>query len=211
MIHIKDKVVTIMNSLPNSEVNPIDYSMAPIPPFKGNGDVKLIIIGQDPTIRNRKSRENIKCTLNLDKSGALKTYIKKIVFGLGFTFENVYATNLFKYFYNLPPQDTFEVLNQHLLPNLELLKEEISEYPDVPIITLGEPVLQLLSNNTFKVRNHWDYNGCGFHHVLSKDSQLNRDFYPFIHIGSYQKVFYKEKLPKYIRYMNDNLNKTKNI
>ena len=203
MDDIEKKVVAIMQSLPQVEENPIDYDKNPIPPFKGNGDVKLIIIGQDPTIRNIKSRDDIRCTLNLDKPGSLKTYIERIVAGLGLSFDNVYATNIFKYFYTVPPQDTFSVLEQHVLPNLELLKAEINEYPNAIIITLGEPVLKLLTKQNNKVRKHWNYKDCGFHHVLAKDNKLGRDFYPFIHISSYCKHFYKDNFQRYIQYVID--------
>jgi hypothetical protein len=58
--------------------NPIDLVLKVIPPFKGASEIKLIVIGQDPTIRNVSSRKNITCTLNLDKNNSLKTYIGSI-------------------------------------------------------------------------------------------------------------------------------------
>jgi hypothetical protein len=51
-----------------------------------------------------------------------------------------------------------DVLYAHLEPNLELLKEELSQYKGIPIITLGEPVLQLLTHPKAKVHEYWDYN-----------------------------------------------------
>lgn len=82
-----------------------------VPPFIGKDEIKLVVIGQDPTVRNPKSRKSVTCTLNLNKqNSALYRYIKRLCDGLGITMENVYATNLFKYFYSIPPANTPEVL-----------------------------------------------------------------------------------------------------
>ncbi|HOW31170.1 MAG TPA: hypothetical protein PLP88_06360, partial [Bacteroidales bacterium] len=116
--------------------NPIDLSLGVIPPFIGSSDIKLIIIGQDPTIKNVASRKNITCTLNLDKKNALRTYIHGICSELGITIENVYATNLFKYFYTIPPAETMEVLRSHLKPNLALLQQELEGFKNIPLIAL---------------------------------------------------------------------------
>lgn len=121
-----------------------------VPPYIGMDEIKLVVIGHDPTERNPESRKNVTCTLNLNKqNSALYRYIKRLCDGLGITMENVYATNLFKYFYSIPPANTPEVLKSHLHPNLELLKEELSSLnlsAEYPVITLGEPVLNLLLN-----------------------------------------------------------------
>ncbi|MGE5437901.1 MAG: hypothetical protein ACM3O3_11780, partial [Syntrophothermus sp.] len=46
--------------------------------YKGNSEIKLIILGQDPTVKNEKSRSKISTVLNLDKQGALKSYLNNI-------------------------------------------------------------------------------------------------------------------------------------
>ena len=140
------------------EENRIDIKLTPVAPFQIGNEIKLIIIGQDPTIKNEKSRSKITSTLNLNKSGALKNYIYEICIGLGLNMENVYATNVFKYFYTIPPAQTMQVLKVHLQPNLELLKTEIASFPKAKIITLGEPVLQLLTTDKNLVKDYWDYN-----------------------------------------------------
>ena len=70
--------------------NPIDLGLPVIPPFKGNAAIKLIVIGQDPTIQNTNTRNKIRYTLNLDKNNALKTYLVQICAGLGISIENVF-------------------------------------------------------------------------------------------------------------------------
>lgn len=185
--------------------NPIDISLPIIKPFVGSEPIKLIVLGQDPTIKNPNTRKNITCTLNLDKENSLRRYISGICEGLGITIENVYATNLFKYFYSIPPAQTMDVLYAHLEPNLELLKEELSGYKNIPIITLGEPVLQLLTNPKAKVREYWDYNpktgesNGNFTFCKASDNKLARDFYPFPHQPSIRKRFYGGAINEYIR------------
>lgn len=187
--------------------NQINLELNTIPPFKGNCEIKLIIIGQDPTIRNVSSRKNITRTLNLDKSNSLKTYISSICEKLGITLENVYATNLFKYFYTYPPADTPEVLQAHLEPNLELLKQELNEYKGLPVITLGQPLLQLLCGKNALVRNYWGYErksrktNENFSYSNASENKLNRDLYPFPHQPSIRKEFYKNTLDSYTQFM----------
>lgn len=199
-----DEIRTILKKQNDFSINRIDNNLPIIKPFIGSGSIKLIIIGQDPTIKNEKTRKNIEYTLNLDKWNALRTYIERICTGLRITIDNVYATNLYKYFYTIPPAQTMNVLHAHLQPNLELLKEEISVFKNTSIITLGEPVLQLLTTPTAKVRDYWDYNRkTGLSNGYFKFSKVNenklgRDFYPFPHQPSIRKKFYEETIDKYI-------------
>jgi hypothetical protein len=209
-----DKVYGIRKQLKSKSdllSNPIDLNLPVISPFKGQHDVKLIILGQDPTIKNTSTRIKIKYTLNLDKNNSIKFYIGQICEGMGFDIENVYATNLFKYFYTIPPANTMDVLTNHLKPNLMLLKEELKIYSKVPILTLGEPVLQLLTHPKAKVREYWDYNKItgrsnrNFTFSEGIENKLEKDFYPFPHQPSIRKIFYKNTLSEYINFI-----KTKN-
>lgn len=191
--------------------NPIDLNLNVIPPFNGGKEIKLIILGQDPTIKNVASRKNITHTLNLDKKNSLRAYINGICSELGITMENVYATNLFKYFYTLPPAETMQVLRSHLAPNLALLQLELERFKNIPVIALGEPVLRLLTHETAKVRVYWDYdpktgvsNG-DFKFSQANDNKLLRDFYPFPHQPSIRKVFYKNTFAKYLKFMKTSL------
>ena len=204
---LRDKLAKENHSLNN----PIDLGLNVIPPFKGTSEIKLIIIGQDPTVRKITSRKNITRTLNLDKKNSLKTYISSICEKLGIKLENVYATNLFKYFYTYPPADTPEVLYAHLEPNLELLKQELDEYKGLPIIILGQPLLQLLCGKKALVRNYWGYKKKGgktngnFTYSNESENKLNRDFFPFPHQPSIRKEFYKNTLDVYTIFVNNKI------
>lgn len=206
--------LTIRDSLKNTQddnTNTIDNQLLPVLPFRISNNIKLIILGQDPAVKNAKSRHSIEYTLNLDKNGALKSYIEYICASLSISLENIYATNLFKYFYSKPPAETPAVLKKHLLPNLELLKKELAGYKNVPVITLGEPVLQLLTDDTNFVKSFWGYNSktkntnnifslCG-----ASFNIIKRDFFPFPHQPSLRKDFYKNTLNQYLDFMKSKL------
>ena len=208
-INFKQEVNDIIQRLSKYPSNPIQPESGIVPPFTGKGEIKLIIIGQDPTIRNVERRKDINVTLNLDKNGALRTYIERICLSLGIQLNNVYATNLFKYFYTIPPAQTLDILEAHLNENLTLLSKELSSFPRCPIITLGEPVLKLLVNqgNPDIVRYYWDYDKKtklskgNFHLVSAQDSKLSRDFFPFCHQPSIRKDFYNKTFDQYVNFM----------
>lgn len=209
-INFEKEVEKIISQLTNYEENPISKELGFVPPYNEAGkDIKLIIIGQDPTIKNEKQRCKINATLNLDKSGAIRKYVEDICEGLKISLTNVYATNVFKYFYTVPPAGTFEVLEKHLTPNLNLLKKELSAFQQCPIITLGEPVLRLLANNKTKVREYWDYNpktgltNGNFKFVSANDNKLNRIIFPFCHQPSIRKDFYKNTLNQYVHFVKE--------
>lgn len=190
----------------DSEINRIDMSLSPIPPYKGNREIRLIIIGQDPTIKNFSQRSKISTTLNLNRSGSLKRYIELICEKMGLTLENVYATNIFKYFYTTPPANTIEVLFDHSTMNLKLLRRELEVYQDLPIITLGEPVLMVLSGIPGdKVRNYWDYNKGVSGQAFSKctENDLDREFFPLPHQPSSWRRFYSDTFDQYLNFIHE--------
>lgn len=197
----------VLTSNSDFKENPIDNLLFPVLPFRISNDINLIILGQDPTVKNEKSRRSIEYTLNLDKSGSLKSYISEIAETLRLKFDNVYATNFFKYFYSDPPERTMHVLYAHLEPNLRLLMEELSAYPKVPIITLGLPVLRLLTHEKAEVHRYWGYDKKSrrstgvFDCCKEGDNKLERNVFPFPHQPSLRKPFYKETLMNYLKYV----------
>ena len=113
-------------------------SNLPIPVVKrGTGPIKLIILGQDPTVKDEAGRAKIKTVLNLDKKGGLLVYLAKIAKGLDLDLNaNVYATNYLKCFFTHPPTqikeiDIFQAFGPYWLP---LLLDELKEFEGVPIV-----------------------------------------------------------------------------
>ena len=97
------EVKQVINKLVSSEISSyIDTSLTPPAPFRGGGEIKLIVLGQDPTVHNPKHREKLKVTLLLNQPGRLRTYIEDICNGLDIELdENIYATNLLKNFFTV--------------------------------------------------------------------------------------------------------------
>lgn len=200
--------------LSNQDISRFVDANYPIPKvFCGKGDIRLIILGQDPTVKNAKSRAKIKTVLNLDRNNALRRYLEEICDGLGIDLdENVYATNLYKNFFIDPPTqikeiNIFEAFSLYWLP---LLQDELSMFPEVPVISLGEPLLETLVSGDAspKVREYWGYTSRWkawetgpFNFLNSVENILDRVIYPFPHQPSLSKQFYRGRLPYYVDYV----------
>jgi hypothetical protein len=192
----------------------VDHAL-PIPRvFRGTGTIKLIIVGQDPTVRNPLRRKQIDMVLDLNKSdGHIRGYINEISTGLQISLEqNVYATNFYKNFFVDPPTeinktDIFDEFSGYWLP---LLKSEIEQFPLAPIITLGEPILKPLlhKGQEYQVRHYWGYSidrregeRPEFKHIKPEANHLGRTIFPFPHQPSTTKDFYKCTMASYIDYV----------
>jgi hypothetical protein len=130
---LQDKSQAILDRLirtPNI-ADKIDRRLGIPNPYRPTGRVKLIFLGQDPTVKRAASRQSITLSLNLDKPGALSAYLGKISNLVGLSLpRNIYATNLLKNFFVDPPAtyspEYLSKLADYWLP---LLKEELSEFP----------------------------------------------------------------------------------
>ncbi len=189
-------------------------STLPVPtPHRGQGAIKLIVLGQDPTVKRPESRKAISTALNLDKKGSVNAYLTRICAGLGIELtENVYATNLYKNFFVRPPTQISEidVFQAFLDAWPPLLQDELATWADIPVITLGEPLLAPLvgSNVSAKVRDYWGYTPqwqAGqvkpFAYIKAADNQLHRVTFPFPHQPSLRKLFYKARMDDYIAFV----------
>jgi hypothetical protein len=185
---------------------------APVP-FRGTGDIKLIILGQDPTVKDPEYRKKIKVTLLLNQPGGLRTYLGNICSGLGINLDkNIYATNLLKNFFTKPPDqirkensDFMQLVSAYWIP---LLIKEISEFPNIPVLTLGEPVLNCLlkTSDWMLIRNYWGYIGPAlygenFSFISSEENVLNRNIFPFPHIHGQKHKFYLSQIGGYLKFM----------
>lgn len=191
----------------------IDTGLKSPRPFGDGENVRLIILGQDPTVKNPASRANVHVVLNLNRNGSLRTYLKQVCTGLGLNIDqHVFATNLFKNFFVSPPAsyppDRLRRIANYWMP---LLLEELARYPNAPILTLGEPVLGLVAkpHAKRKVREYWGYatreaDGTaktGFRCLAPSENLLGRFVYPMPHQPSVSKPFYRGTMQHYISYI----------
>jgi hypothetical protein len=191
----------------------LDPSLRIPKPYVGKGLIRLIVLGQDPTVKNAASRKSIKTVLNLDTNGSVRGYLSDVCQKLGIDLlKNVYATNIFKNFFIQPPTQIKEInIFKTFLPYwLPLLQQELALYPNVPVITLGEPVLQTILNQGMptRLREYWGYTTEWkkgklepFRFIKPAENILGRTVFPFPHQPSLRKEFYKLRMDDYIAFM----------
>ena len=131
--------------------------------------------------------------------------------------ENIYATNLLKNFFTIPPDSMrekdpqfFQKAADYWIP---LLKEEIKEFEKVPILPLGEPVLNCLveSPDWVLIRNYWGYEGPAqygqnFGYIKQTENILSRIIFPFPHIPALTHKFYRQQMNGYLAFMKKHIN-----
>ena len=182
--------------------------------YRGTGQIRLIVLGQDPTIRDAIRRRKIDMALNLNKRGSAGNYLSRICRDIGIERkQNIYATNLFKNFFTSPPTEIQEIkiLEECLNQWLPLLREELAEFDNVPVITLGEPVLRLLlkEESQHPLREHWGYKDewqitskfGNLNYVKAEDNKIERILFPFPHQPSLRKGFYKVRMNDYTNFV----------
>jgi uracil-DNA glycosylase len=192
----------------------VDHSIKIPAIFKGSGPIRIIILGQNPTIKNPVDRKEITTVLNLNRNGALRSYVESICLEMGLIVDrNVYATNCLKNFFTDPPapkKETDTIFEEFLPCWLPLLKEELSEYPDVPVITMGEPLLKplLKPRRDYRVHQYWGYTDDwkesderNFSFIKADDNILKRILLPFPHQPSLAKEFFRCRFKEYIRFI----------
>lgn len=201
--------------------NFVDFSL-PIPKtFKGSNEIRLIILGQDPTVERKESRKNVKVVLNLDKSNALRKYVEEICNFLNVGIEYVFATNCVKNYFVDPPTKIISEFPRGVFPLVEFikfwlpnLKEELSDYKNVPTILLGQPILRAVisENQNPNMRYYWGYDKSWrsgmtkeFHLIQRCDNILNRKIFPFPHQPCISRnKYYQSRFEDYIQFMRDN-------
>lgn len=115
------------------------------PYFQEGDELRLMLIGQDPTISEKPER--VRYVLMLDQErGALKRWLREEVFGKKyFDSLTLYATNLVKCrFRELPSrQGGIKFLRPYFDNCKEHLAEEVSRFQPTLVLTLGEAAHRL--------------------------------------------------------------------
>ena len=186
----------------------------PIPrPYLGAGAIRLVIIGQDPTVQNAASRATIHTVLNLHKPGSLLRYLTTLCDDLGVSLrDEVYATNACKNFWTRPPTaiEEVDVLALSAPYWLHLLRAELDHFPDATVISLGQPVLAMLvqDGNSRLMRDYWGYHPrwqagefLPMHVIEADQSTVGRRIFPFVHQPSGAKLFYRARWAEYVEFV----------
>ena len=203
----------------------IDDTLSIPRPFgaRNSSPIKLVVIGQDPTVGSTKTRAKITHALMLnDEKAKLTVFLSSVCAALGIRLgENVYATNLCKCFFTEPPR---KVKSPKLIQEtghewLDILRGELALFPDAAVISLGEPVLDVLLEVTARNRMKWFWGHQPrwkhipqrpFQRVEPDQSTLGRRFYPFIHINS-DFGFYGARRPDYQQFIRGDIEASANL
>ena len=204
----------VLDQLNSSDLSNKTESVLGIPnPFRATGKIKLIILGQDPTVKRKESRYSINVVLNLDKPNALTRYIQHICqeFNVSF-YSNLYATNCLKNFFIQPPASLGgQFLTKASKFWLPLLREELEEFPNIPIVSLGQPLLRVLSgNDADQLKQYWGYQsssnkGDSKNFKYLDRNILDRPIFPFPHQPSIRKVFYTKTFRHYVAFVLEHM------
>jgi len=168
-----------------------------IDPFHKTGnDLKLLLIGQDPTIFDKPERVNTVLMLNESsgRNGQLRKWLEKELFGTeNFNRIEIYATNLVKCQFDKPPTLSTGGALKFLQPRFAFCKEyllmEIQQFkPDI-VLTLGESAHKLFSkeievnDGELKGKMKNDFTGDFFEAELNN---VKFQYSPCLHIKTFR-------------------------
>ena len=158
-----------------------------------------------------------------DEKAKLTVFLISVCTALDITLkENVYATNLCKCFFTEPPR---KVQSPKLIQEtgpawLDILRRELALFPDAAVISLGEPVLDVLLEVTARNRMKWFWGHHPrwkhiphrpFQRVEPDQSTLGRRFYPFIHINSDFGFYGDVARPDYQQFIRGDIEASANL
>ncbi|NHK29702.1 MAG: hypothetical protein FK730_00020 [Asgard group archaeon] len=215
-LRIKYGYPTCCNLCDSFESKPKNISK--IDPFhKAGTKLKLLLIGQDPTIFNKPDRVNTVLMLNENKgrNGQLRKWLEKELFGSdNFNKIEIYATKLVKCQFENPPTTSQEGALKFLRPRFDNCKKylfkEIKNFMPEIVLTLGESAHILFSaeleildgtiNGSMKV----DFKG-QFYKVRIKETKFY--YSPCLHIKTFrvaetygkQVIEFKNELKKRLK------------
>ena len=220
---LMERSVAVVEGLRADEVigRFIDDSL-PLPgPFVGTGPIRLVILGQDPTVELLESRKRVSTVLMLNEKGRnLYPFVERICRGLGVSLEeNLYATNICKNFFTEPPERVTEpdLIGLSWAKWRGLLDEELAQFPDAAIVTLGNPILRVLVKppSSQDLKHYWGHTEewkakgrCEFRHVEPTSSSFGRQFFPFPHITNTKATaLYRQHFDEYLAFTRSTITK----
>lgn len=178
----------------HSEIICNAYEISPF--YKEEGQIKVMLIGQDPTIRRASIEVKSVLMLTNDKvhRSNLQKWIEEEVFGNSdYPKIQLYATNLVKCRFAKQPSNCKEgayIFLESCFKNcVRYLREEIKSFRPSLVISLGETAHKLLCKELYPPKNF----SCKMNQDFSKkipvslrDTDIFFDYMPCLHITTFR-------------------------
>jgi uracil-DNA glycosylase family 4 len=158
------------------------------PFFQEGKDLRLMLIGQDPTIKKKPERVKQVLMLN-EKNGQLSRWLNSLFGEDAFSSMTIYATNLVKCTFNKRPSSYDKHFLEPYFENCKpFLKAEVLNYqPDI-VMTLGEAThrnfISLLDNSS-NISEKMKEAFTGEFHIVSINGYPFK-YTPSLHIQTYR-------------------------
>ncbi|MFM2292327.1 MAG: Uracil glycosylase superfamily [Bacteroidota bacterium] len=164
------------------------------PFYKEGNEIKIMLIGQDPTIF--KDPERVNTVLMLEdvpgRKSQLRKWLQEELIGTNIFEEvEIYATNLVKCQFSKPPSQSGgkKFLNLRYENCRSFLIDEIEKYKPTLVLTFGEPAHLLFSkeldviSGQLKSEMKNDFNG---NFIRAKINNTEFDYSPCLHIKTFR-------------------------
>ncbi len=174
--------------------------------YREGNDLRLMLVGQDPTIDKRPEEVEVPLMLNSTKRSNLRKWLSNEV-GIKFDEITVYATNVVKCTFDAMPsmqkpnpglkflEPFYEKCSLHLKNEIEMFKPNV-------VLTFGEPahklfIRQLENYPKDKLEMTSAFDGI-FETVKLKDSKIEFKYSPSLHIKTFRvAITYGDKVKKF--------------
>ena len=161
------------------------------PHYKEGNGLRVILIGQDPTIFNQPERVSEVLMLN-EPNAQLSRWLKKMFGKANFQALTLYATNLVKCSFAKPPSISGEGGLKFLKPYFQnckdYLAEELLNFKPKFVLTLGEPTHKLfvsILDNQNDIPGSMQAAFTG-QFIKAKFDGLEFDYSPCLHIKTFR-------------------------
>jgi len=183
--------------------SPSGTALRVIPYYKRGGGLRVVLIGQDPTIFNRPERVSEVLMLN-EENGQLSRWLRKIFGEDNFHALTLYATNLVKCSFAKPPSTSkaggLKFLKPYFQNCKDYLAEELLNFRPEFVLTLGEPAHKLfvsILDNQVDIPDSMQAAFTG-QFIKTKFNGFEFDYSPCLHIKTFRVAeVYGESVQKF--------------
>lgn len=165
----------------------IRFDLTELPvPYVGKNKIKAILLGADPTNNGIKTDKGLKA---LETVFGIESDYEKFFFGpqminlnaLKISKDDLFIQNVCRNYF-VKQTGNNKKWNAVAELWIKYLKEEIDEYPDIPIMVTAEKIIKVLTKTTVKARDLYDYPE---KHLPIYSESLQREVYPLYRHPSY--------------------------